>query len=160
MQAVMILRGNEPTWAEAKRQLGELRAWARSGPGLAQGTCPTGTLRNTAQEGREVMSMHENSLGGNRNWLLSPQPKDKCSKAVRTHCQGQECLLGTQVGNKNWLFSLSLSVSLLLFVCHCPAPLLFLCVYVQCVCVCKGQASFLGVPQEALSGFYFEKVCD
>ena len=23
MQAVMILRGNEPTWAEAKRQLGE-----------------------------------------------------------------------------------------------------------------------------------------
>lgn len=24
MQAVMILRGNEPTWAEAKRQLGKL----------------------------------------------------------------------------------------------------------------------------------------
>lgn len=26
MQAVMILRGNEPTWAEAKRQLGKQRA--------------------------------------------------------------------------------------------------------------------------------------
>lgn len=25
MQAVMILRGNEPTWVEAKRQLGELK---------------------------------------------------------------------------------------------------------------------------------------
>lgn len=24
MQAVMILRGNEPTWAEAKRQLGKI----------------------------------------------------------------------------------------------------------------------------------------
>lgn len=27
MQAVMILRGNEPTWAESKRQLGKLENW-------------------------------------------------------------------------------------------------------------------------------------
>lgn len=31
MQAVMILRGNEPTWAEAKRQLGEQRTLGRRG---------------------------------------------------------------------------------------------------------------------------------
>lgn len=30
MQAVMILRGNEPTWAEAKRQLGELDTGRRA----------------------------------------------------------------------------------------------------------------------------------
>lgn len=30
MQAVMILRGNEPTWAEAKRQLGKLESHGRT----------------------------------------------------------------------------------------------------------------------------------
>ncbi|XP_028725159.1 dynein heavy chain 2, axonemal [Peromyscus leucopus] len=34
MQAVMILRGNEPTWAEAKRQLGEQRTLGRGFIGL------------------------------------------------------------------------------------------------------------------------------
>lgn len=31
MQAVMTLQGKEPTWAEAKRQLGERQRWMGGG---------------------------------------------------------------------------------------------------------------------------------
>lgn len=107
MQAVMILRGNEPTWAEAKRQLGEQRTLGRGFIGLvfvdqvntvyqACAQAAWGTVEthpSTPSPGAQRTKHPLGSLGvWSRNWLFLPQPRENCSEAVRMHgkSRGQE----------------------------------------------------------------------
>ena len=67
MQAVMILRGNDPTWAEAKRQLGEPGNWKviyASPPSIPLIICWASGTQRERDEGCTVPTLKAQSLVG------------------------------------------------------------------------------------------------
>ena len=67
MQAVMILRGNDPTWAEAKRQLGEPGNWKviyASPPSIPLIICWVSGTQRERDEGCTVPTLKAQSLVG------------------------------------------------------------------------------------------------